>query len=248
MRQPKQSRAERRMMERKTVNPTVSAVSALQTRRGNRDRKALDEQIAQGVTRLQNRVKTLRYDEGAKAHSALTQTAIIADSAKLNEHAEIEESASGYLVPRQSLTNKLYLRMFKPVMEFRDEKTRSLDQASRDRLAKIHNLVRRCHPDNREAYAATLLLNFSPTFIEYSNPRMVWKSDETLLTRQKVGNATVSVKRKTAHAMTFEEETAELPRWCSVCNEPEATHTATDHRFDPVNTLTGSANVPTTQQ
>jgi len=234
-RQPRQTRAQRRAQEqrdaRREANATVRAICAYQVRLAEQARKNFDRQTARAVEQMQNKVRTLKLDEQAKARSADSQGQVIADAAKLNEHPAIEETAGDYCIPRESLTSKLYLRLFPPVLEFRDEVSRTLDAASKKRLAEIHDLVMRAHPDNREAFAARLMAGFKPVFHTVTNPRFASASDQTLLTRQKVSAAPISVFRKTTNGRTFEQESPDLPRWCQVCGKLETEHTATDHKF-----------------
>lgn len=232
-RQPRQTRAQRRAQERKEANATIRAICAYQVKQGNRARTDYDRQTARTLEQMQAKVRTLKLDEQAKARAADSQGQVILDAAKLNEHPPIEETAAEFCIPRESLTNKLYLRLFPPVLEFRDETTRTLDKASKDRLAEIHNLVTRAHPDNRAAFAARLMAGFKPAFITVTNPRYAGASDQTLLTRQRVSAAPISVFRQTRDGRTFEQETADLPRWCAVCNALETKHTAADHKFTP---------------
>lgn len=81
-------------------------------------------------------------------------TSIADSAAKYHECAEVEETEADYLIPRQSLTTKLHLRLFPQRREF--ESLRPTVHHQADKKGKL---------------------------VEVTNPkaRLVWKSDRTLL-------------------------------------------------------------------
>lgn len=182
-RTPRTERKLRRALERESL--TSQAVKRLQGQRIAQWAKQDAERIAEQVKHVGIPVRTLRYDEQAKAHTAPSAAALVVDAAKWNEHTAIEEHRDDYLIPRQARTVQLCLRLFKPVMEFRDEPFRQLDAESRDKLAHIAKDIRRAHPDNREAYARKLMEGVTLTYVAGTNPRLAWKSDTTLLSTKK---------------------------------------------------------------
>lgn len=199
-------------------SPTHEAVNRLQGQRIAKwaadDLLRMTEQLARMAE-----VRTLRCDEQAQARTP-SQGAVMAAAAIWNEHTAIEEHRDAYLIPRESLTSRLCLRLFKPVMEFRDETWRVLDQASRDKLAALAHDIRRAHPDNREAYAALRMAQITPTltYVSGSDPRQTWKSDTTLLNTRK-GYDTLEyiafkrAARRAERKLKIEKETTDLPTW-----------------------------------
>lgn len=176
--------------------------------------------------------RTLKLDEQAKSRTAPSSAAVTLDSAKWNEHTVIEEHRDDYLIPRQSLTSRLFLRLFKPILEFRDTPFRQLDVSSKARLANIQqeidkrtSILHRIHPDNREGYAASLrayadtamaVFLQTATYIAGTNQsELIWKSDTTLLNTRKGYDTLqyIDFQRTTSRTKErlHERETEELP-------------------------------------
>lgn len=226
MRLHKPNRRERR------AQPIDQIVRANQIRRINAwgDKDAID------TDRQVDRIgyeRTLKLDEQAKAKLTVTErstgqivvnarsgsaAALVAAAAIWNENTEIDEDKRGFLIPRKSLTSKLFLRLFDPVKEFADVPLRQLPSQTREKLAKIAKIIRSAHPDNRAPLALTLMkgidLTLGPTV---TNPgRLEWKSPTTLLRTNKPDTLeTVALKRTTSRTKerTFETETDILPTW-----------------------------------
>lgn len=181
------------------------------------------QSVATYLAGLTNRVRTLRLDEEAMSHTP-SQGKVIANAAIWNDHAAIEETKRDYLIPRQSLTAKLFLQHFSPIMQFADVPFRHLDKASRDALAKIAKTVKRYHPTNRQRIADKLMTELNLTFISGTNPRLVWKSDETLLVKRKGFDKfdAIAFKRVTHYTkeMSIQKETTDLPIWTEADEKP----------------------------
>lgn len=113
---------------------------------------------------------------------ASNNTAIIADKAKYNEYAEIEETTEGYSIPhtrcqpRQSTTNKQMLRIFSQKVETEDMREWHLSSKSDGELLAV------------------------------TSPRVTWRSDRTLLDRRK-SDPILQVKRETAYSKRLKTET-----------------------------------------
>ena len=216
MRTNRQTRRLRRALEHESV--TSQAVARLQGQRIAQWAKEDRERIAAQVERIGS-VRTLRRDEQAQAHQAASHSQIDAASAIYNEHTEIEESKRDYLIPRQSLTTRLYLRLFDPVMESEPRRWKQLDLTTKAKQAKEAKQLQRAHPANRAALAAKI--NAQPlALVEGTDDVVVWKSDRTLLSTSKVEQlSTVRVTRQSQNRRTFETETTDLPTWDE--NEPD---------------------------
>lgn len=204
-------------MERREANATIRAVVGLQVRRAEQERKRYDQDTDRRINMMQSRIRTLRYDEQAKAHTADSQAALVLHAAPLNIHAEgIEETKDGYLVPRRSLTLKLALALRAPLMEFETRVWKQLDIESKRRLEADRRAVMRAHPDHRAKLAARLAAETGPTlrYVEGSDQRLVWRSDGTLLIPWKIQTlATVKVKVEDGISRTFDQATETLPTW-----------------------------------
>lgn len=180
------------------------------------DAEAIDRQL----DRMAAKVRTVRphnnYDPVGHGSSAAARCA---ESAILNEHTiSPDETVADYLIPRKSLTNRLMLRLFKPLMEFADiSPVLALSQASRDELADIAKQLKRCHPDNRAAYHRLLMSKVTLVYDEVKATRqLVWKSDNTLLNQVRPDQLkTVAVTRQTSRTKEriFEQESDDLPTW-----------------------------------
>jgi hypothetical protein len=208
MRNPKPNRAQRRGQAIDTIIRRRAAAAFNDWA----DKDLAD--IERGIERLASRARTLKFDEGRKAVSHGSAASLVADSAIWNEHTTIEELPSTHIIPRQALTEKLFLRMFKPVMTFRDVPFRVLDERSKAILASIAAQVATAHPANREKFRDFLMSRVTLEYISGTTPKLDWKSDETLLVARKPDMlATVKVTRQTANNRTFEQESDELPEW-----------------------------------
>jgi hypothetical protein len=209
----RQDRRLRRALEHESL--TAQAVKRLQ---GQRIAKwAMDDakQVADQAENLSH-VRTLIYDEQAKARTAPSAAALVCDAAKWNEHTEIEETRKTHLIPRKSLTSKLFLRLFSPVKEYRDIPLRQLTTDVRKQLAKIARLVKQAHPDNRAALAKLMLAKVKLEYVTVTNPSLAWQSDVSLLrTNRPDSLRTVALKRISGRSKirTFEKEDTALPTW-----------------------------------
>lgn len=209
---PKSNRAKR--MRGQAIDKIIAYN---QIRRVNADLERHRLYVERELDRMAAKVRTLRYDEQAKAHTAPSAAAVVVGSAITNEWTTVEERPETHLIPRKSLTERLMLRMFKPILRFRDVPFRVLTQESRDALADVAKQIRRAHPANREAFRDRLMATIQLTFVEGSTPaQLEWKSPETLLNPVKPDKlSTVKVTRQAAYTKerSIEQETDELPTW-----------------------------------
>lgn len=197
--------------------PIDLIVRTNQARRANawldKDAEATDREL----DHMAAKVRTLAYDEQAKAHTAPSTAAVVLSSAVSFEQSEgSEETKAGYLVPRRSMTVKAKLTLRDPILEFADDPWRQLDARSKQILATIDAAVMAEHPKFRAQLAAKLYAEHQSklTYISGTNRRLVWKSDRTLLVPYRPEQLTsIKVKRDGGNHRTFEKEGDALPTW-----------------------------------
>ena len=210
MRTPKPCRQSRQPLDRTIELRQIRAFNQW----ADRDADAIDRELQ----RMLDRVRTLRNDEAKGLHKP-SQGAVLADAAIWNEHTIIEEQADDFLIPRQSLTSKLCLRLFRPILELRSIPGRQLSPESKERLARINATVARIHPDNRAAWANAQMKDFlsTATYVatDGAQRELLWKSDETLLNRRRGFDTLdkIAFKRQSSHTKetAIEIETSDLP-------------------------------------
>lgn len=208
MRTNRQPRRLRRALERESL--TAQAINRLQGQRIAQWAKDDADRIADQVQRMTDRERTLKRDEQAQSRQAPSHSAIDAATAIYNEHTETEETRRDYLIPRQSLTSRLFLRLFDPVVEAESRQWRQLDAVSKAKLGRDAKRLQRAHPANRAALAREI--NNQPlNLVTGSDDKIVWRSDKTLLSTVKAGTGDVRVVRQTRNRRDYEVETTDLP-------------------------------------
>jgi hypothetical protein len=101
--------------------------------------------------------------KSAKAHKLknTTATAVIASAAKLFECSEISEHADTHIVPRQSITREQLLNVLPQKLELEDMPFRQLDHSSGKTFTTVEEAEKH--------------------MIAGTTPRVVWRSDKSLL-------------------------------------------------------------------
>lgn len=103
----------------------------------------------------------------------ISTAALVAESGKYFECAEVEETPEDHIIPRRSLTQKQYLRIFPQRLE-----TEPLKRTKRLQMDKSGKLVETTD----------------------TKARVIWKSDKTLLRQGKPDQMPAGYTRVTSHS------------------------------------------------